>query len=141
MKVNTLSKIIYLLVFGSALAISAIFYNIYQPTNFGEKKITIPVVEKIKDAKPVAIEDDKTQNKIEKNLLDLDTIRVNPEGDIVIAGKTLPNSTLEVISNGKIIAKTTSDKIGQFVIVSEKSLESGDQILAFKIVTSDKIYI
>ena len=66
-----MSKIIYLLVFGSALAISAIFYNIYQPTNFGEKKITIPVVEKIKDAKPVAIEDDKTQNKIEKNQLSI----------------------------------------------------------------------
>ena len=141
MKVNTLSKIIYLLVFGSLLAIGAIFYNVYQPTNIGEKKIIIPVVDKIKDAKPVADKKNNIKKNTEKNLLDLETIRVNPQGDIVVAGKTLPNSILEVISKGNVIAKTTSDKVGQFVIVSEKPLESGDQILAFKIVSLDRISI
>ena len=46
-----------------------------------------------------------------------------------------------MISKGNVIAKTTSDKVGQFVIVSEKPLESGDQILAFKIVSLDRIFI
>ncbi len=133
-----MSKIAYLLSLGTFLAVGAIIYNIYQPFNIEEKKISIPVVNKIKEAKPIIKENEKLEKIKSEKILNLQTIRVNPEGDVLIAGKTLPNSELNVISNGKIIAKTLSDNIGEFVIVTEKPLNIGDHILAFKITSSDK---
>ena len=133
-----MSKITYLLFLGTFLAVGAITYNIYQPSNIVEKKINVPVVDKIKEAKPLIKEDEKIDNIKSEKILNLQTIRVNPDGDVLIAGKTLPNSELNVISNGKIIAKTLSDNIGEFVIVTENPLIPGDHILAFKITSSDK---
>ena len=137
-KINILSKITYLLLLGTFLDVGAITYNIYQPTNIQEKKIDIPVVNKIKEAKPLIEEDKKVDNIKSEKILNLQTIRVNPGGDVLIAGKTVPNSELNVISNGKIIAKTLSDNIGEFVIVTENPLSTGDHILAFKITSSEK---
>ena len=133
-----MSKITYLLFLGTFLAVGALTYNIYQPSNIVEKKINVPVVDKIKEAKPLIKEDEKIDNIKSEKILNLQTIRVNPDGDVLIAGKTLPNSELNVISNGKIIAKTLSDNIGEFVIVTEKPLREGDHILAFKITSFDK---
>ena len=133
-----MSKITYLLFLGTFLAVGAITYNIYQPTNIQEKKIDVPVVNKIKEAKPLIEEDKKVDNIKSEKILNLQTIRVNPGGDVLIAGKTVPNSELNVISNGKIIAKTLSDNVGEFVIVTENPLSTGDHILAFKITSSEK---
>ena len=133
-----MSKITYLLFLGTFLAVGAITYNIYQPTNIQEKKIDVPVVNKIKEAKPLIEEDKKVENIKSEKILNLQTIRVNPGGDVLIAGKTVPNSELNVISNGKIIAKTLSDNVGEFVIVTENPLSVGDHILAFKITSSEK---
>ena len=98
-----MSKITYLLFLGTFLAVGAITYNIYQPINIQEKKIDVPVVNKIKEAKPLIEEDKKVENIKSEKILNLQTIRVNPGGDVLIAGKTVPNSELNVISNGKIM--------------------------------------
>ena len=45
-----MSKITYLLFLGTFLAVGALTYNIYQPSNIVEKKINVPVVDKIKEA-------------------------------------------------------------------------------------------
>ena len=136
-----MSKITYLLLLGTFLAVGVITYNIYQPLNVEEKKIDVPVVNKIKEANPLKKEDEKIENIKSEKILKLQTIRVNPEGDVLIAGKTLPNSELNVISNGKMIAKTLSDNVGEFVIVTENPLSTGDHILAFKITSSEKTTI
>ena len=67
-KINFLCKILYLLFLGTFLAVGALIYNIYQPTNIQEKKIDIPVVNKIKEAKPL-IEEDKIVENIKSCLL------------------------------------------------------------------------
>ena len=60
------------------------------------------------------------------------------EGGLVVAGKVYPNSEIEIIANGKVIAKTMSDKTGEFVIVSKSNLKPGNHILSFKIITPEK---
>ena len=87
-----MSKITYLLFLGTFLAVGALTYNIYQPSNIIEKKINVPVVDKIKEAQPLIKEDEKINNIKSEKILNLQTIRVNPDGDVLIAGKTLPNS-------------------------------------------------
>ena len=131
-----MSKVIYLFFLGIFIAIGTILYVIYQPSINEEKKISVPVVNKILDAKPVISEKNKL-NKQHK-LINFGTIRVNPQGGVVIAGKVFPNTQVEIISNGNVIAKTISEKTGEFVAVSKKPLNAGDHILAFRITTPDK---
>ena len=113
-----LSKIIFLFIVGVLIAVAAVFFHLYQPINDEEKNISVPVVNKLIDAKPVITEKINKIDKENYNLINLGTIRVNPEGGLVVAGKGYPNSEIEIIANGKVIAKTTSDKTGEFVIVS-----------------------
>jgi nucleoid-associated protein YgaU len=46
-----------------------------------------------------------------------DVVRVEPTGEAVIAGHTVPNAQVAVIANGKIIAEGKSDASGQFAFV------------------------
>ena len=131
-----MSKVIYLFFSGIIIAISTVLYTFYDPYSHEEKKITVPVVNKLVDAKPVVSKENKASKK--SKLLSLETIRVNPQGGVVIAGKIFPNSKVEIISNGNIIAETVSEKTGEFVAVSKKTLTAGDHILAFRITTPDK---
>ena len=38
---------------GVLIAVAAVFFNLYQPINDQEKNISVPVVKKMVDAKPV----------------------------------------------------------------------------------------
>ena len=131
-----MSKVIYLLFLGVIVATGTVFYVLYKPSSNEEKKISVPVVNKIIDAKPVVSKKNKSNKK--NKIINLETIRVNPQGGVVVAGKVFPNSQVEIISNGNIIAQTVSEKTGEFVAVSKNPLSSGDHILAFRITTPEK---
>ena len=131
-----MSKVIYLLFLGIIVATGTVLYVLYKPSSNEEKKISVPVVNKIIDAKPVVSKKRKSNKK--NKLINLETIRVNPQGGVVVAGKVFPNSKVEIISNGIIIAQTVSEKTGEFVAVSKNPLSSGDHILAFRITTPEK---
>ena len=51
--------------------------------------------------------------------------------------KALPNSKIDILSGSKIIAKTSSDKIGEFVAVPKEQLKGGEYILSFRQTTQD----
>ncbi|MDR7038284.1 nucleoid-associated protein YgaU [Methylobacterium sp. BE186] len=46
-----------------------------------------------------------------------DVIRVEPDGESVIAGRGAPNTTVELLVNGKPVARALADPSGQFAIV------------------------
>ncbi len=124
-----ISKVIYFLFGGAVLAMGAILIAFYQPVSLEEKEIVIPLVKEVIDAKPIEI---KTSRKQNGETIKLEVIRVRPDGSLVIAGKGMPNSKIEIISGSKVIATTTSDKIGEFVAVPEQQLMGGEYLLSFK---------
>ena len=128
------SKVIYFLFGGGVLASVAILIALYQPVTIEEKDIVVPLVKEVVDAKPIKI---KTSRKESSEIIKLEVIRVRPDGSLVIAGKGLPNSKVEIISGSTVIATTTSDKIGEFVAVPEKQLKSGEHLLAFRQITKN----
>ena len=68
----------------------------------------------------------KIKNEIKNTeTIKLEVVRVRPDGSLVIAGKALPNSKIEILSGSKIIATTSTDKIGEFVAVPEEQLKVG----------------
>jgi nucleoid-associated protein YgaU len=51
---------------------------------------------------------------------EFDVARVEPSGDAVIAGRTTPGATVELLRNGEVHDRAVADKSGQFVMVSPK---------------------
>ena len=128
------SKVTYFLFGGGVLASIAILIALYQPVTIEEKDIVVPLVKEVIDAKPIEI---KSSRKESSEIIKLEVIRVKPDGSLVIAGKGLPNSKVEIISGSTVIATTTSDKIGEFVAVPENQLKSGEHLLAFRQITKN----
>lgn len=54
-----------------------------------------------------------------------DIVRVNPKGDMVIAGRAKPGAEVEVRDGDKTVGKVTADSRGEWVLVPEKPLAPG----------------
>jgi nucleoid-associated protein YgaU len=61
-----------------------------------------------------------------------DIVRVEPSGDTVVAGRSAPGAVIELLSNGSVIATTTADAAGEFVLVLETPLAAGGHDLALR---------
>ncbi|MBX9932187.1 MAG: LysM peptidoglycan-binding domain-containing protein [Methylobacterium sp.] len=65
-----------------------------------------------------------------------DIIRVEPNGETVIAGRGAPNTTVEMLRDGEPIARALIDPSGQFAIVPP-ALPSGNSEITLRITASD----
>ena len=61
-----------------------------------------------------------------------DVVRVNPQGDTVIAGRAKPGSTVVILDRGKVIGKVTADSRGEWVFVPDKPLAPGSRQLSLE---------
>ena len=132
------SKAIYFLMTGAIIAALALFVVFYETEIVDDKEIVVPLVKKVVDAKPIEVKPTREETA---ETIKLEVIRVRPDGSLVIAGKGLPNSKLEIISNSEVIAVTTIDKIGDFVAVPEKQLKGGEYFLSFRQTTKDDVVV
>ena len=57
--------------------------------------------------------------------LKFDIVRLDPSGDLIIAGKTKPNIIVEIYDGNFKLSSVTSDSHGDWVWVSEKKIDSG----------------
>ncbi len=128
------SKAIYFLIAGAIIAATAFIVVFYENETLDDKEVVVPLVNKVVDAKPIEVKPTKEETA---ETIKLEVVRVRPDGSLVIAGKGLPNSTIEVISNSEVISVTKSDKVGDFVAVPQKQLNSGEYFLSFKQTTGD----
>ena len=128
------SKVIYFLSTGAIIAALALFVVFYETETIDEKEVVVPLVNKVVDAKPIEVKPTREETA---ETIKLEVVRVRPDGSLVIAGKGLPKSKIEIISNSEVIAVTTSDKIGDFVAVPQKQLNSGEYFLSFRQTTVD----
>ena len=133
------SKVIYFLLAGGIIASIALIIALYQPKTTYQEDVVVPLVKEEDDANPI---ETKLYEKQDSEVIKLEVIRVRPDGSLVIAGKGLPNSKIEIISGSTVIATTQSDNIGEFVAVPDKQLKSGEYLLAFRQTTkANKISI
>jgi len=61
-----------------------------------------------------------------------DIVRVEPSGDTVVAGRSAPGAVIELLSNGSVVATTTADAAGEFVLVLDQPLAAGGHDLALR---------
>jgi len=70
-----------------------------------------------------------------------DIVRVEPSGDTVVVGRSAPGATVELLSNGSVIATTTANVAGEFVLVLEKPLPAGVHDLVLRTSGDDGVSI
>jgi len=61
-----------------------------------------------------------------------DVVRVNPEGNAVMAGRAHPNSTVEILDSDKTFGSVRTDQHGEWVFVPEHLLEPGERRLGLR---------
>lgn len=64
-----------------------------------------------------------------------DVVRVNPQGDAVIAGRAQPEASVTVLDGDTPIGTVTADKRGEWVLLPDRPLPSGDRELSLSAVT------
>ena len=84
--------------------------------------------EEINDGNREDLNFDQTSQTIQNyntSFLTFDIVRISKTGDIVIAGKSEPNETIELLDGEEIIAEVISDENGEWIWVSELTTNSG----------------
>ncbi len=66
-----------------------------------------------------------------------DVLRVEPDGDVVIAGRATPKSTIEVVSGSSILGRAEANENGDFVVLFDDKLKSGDYQLVLRATSPD----
>jgi hypothetical protein len=66
-----------------------------------------------------------------------DIVRINPQGDTVIAGKSAPGAKIRIMDGDKEIGIVAADKRGEWVFVPKKPLPPGNRELALESTRSD----
>ena len=66
-----------------------------------------------------------------------DVVRINPQGDTVIAGKSAPGAKIKIMDGDKEIGNVTADKRGEWVFVPKEPLPAGNRELALESILSD----
>ncbi len=67
-----------------------------------------------------------------------DIVRVNPQGNTVIAGRAAPGAEVSVQQNGQEIGHARADQQGQFVVLPDKPIAPGAQELTLSARTGDQ---
>lgn len=62
-----------------------------------------------------------------------DLLRVEPDGSTVIAGRGQPNTKLKIMNGDEMIAETEVGSSGDFVVIFDEPLNSGDYQLSLKV--------
>lgn len=67
-----------------------------------------------------------------------DVLRLEGNGSLVIAGKAAPNSVVDVISKTRVLGSATAGENGDFAIILDEALKSGDYQLVLRATALDK---
>lgn len=59
-----------------------------------------------------------------------DIVRIQPDGNIVVAGRWAPNKSISIAINGKIVATEQTNNDGEFVYAPKKPLPAGNYTLS-----------
>ena len=72
------------------------------------------------------------QEKAQDPVVKVDIMRVDNTGAALVAGRTEPNSTVEVLANDKVIGSIKSDQAGEFVVMGNLETSSVSQTVTVR---------
>ena len=119
-----------LAVAGGAVVIAAIGLNFYPLDDAPTTPPPAPAVAKAPEsAAPTA------QSEPIKPTFDV--VRVNPQGDTVIAGRAAPGARVRIMDGDQEIGTVTADRRGEWVFIPDKPLAAGNRQLGLEAIDPD----
>jgi hypothetical protein len=87
-----------------------------------------------------------TKPRNEIKVPEFDIVRIEKDGDIVIAGRWLANNTISVMVNGRIIATQETNPYGEFVYAPQHKWNAGNYTIALvggepEVKSSEKVFV
>lgn len=61
-----------------------------------------------------------------------DVVRINPNGDAVLAGRATPGSEVTILEGETVIGRVQADERGEWVLVPDKPLEPGARVFSLE---------
>ncbi|MBT3358984.1 MAG: LysM peptidoglycan-binding domain-containing protein [Rhodospirillales bacterium] len=61
-----------------------------------------------------------------------DVVRINPQGDTVMAGRGTPGAKTQILDRGKVIGEVTADARGEWVFIPDQPLPAGTSELTLQ---------
>ncbi len=113
---------------GVAAAIAVLvlgWFLLFSGNEDAAQQAETPAAETTADASPDATD----PAEAEPILPSFDIVRVERDGQTVAAGRAEPGAIIRLIDNGKTIAEAVADSRGEWVIVLDEPLPSGDRQL------------
>ena len=62
-----------------------------------------------------------------------DIVRINPQGDTVMAGRAEPGARVQILDGGKVLGEATADARGEWVFVPAEPLPPGNRQLSLRV--------
>lgn len=88
-------------------------------------------------AEPAPRPEKPDTNKRNQDAPSFDVVRVNPQGDAVIAGRAAPGSRVEILDGGKVLGEVVADDRGEWVFIPTSPLPPGSRQLSLRTVGPD----
>ena len=72
-----------------------------------------------------------------KSYLQIDIVRIGPDGSAVFAGKGSPDAEVVIFEKNKVLAQTSVSADGEWVAVAEQPLSPGEHLIVSEMTTAD----
>lgn len=96
-----------------------------------------PPVAAYRPEQPGATDTPNTPPTVGSKKPEFDVVRINPDGDAVIAGRAAPGAKIQVLDGGKVIGNVTADARGEWVFLPTEPLPSGKRELGLAVANPD----
>lgn len=112
------------------IAIFVIFVKINAPVKVVVPAVPEPIIKPVDTTKPATVK------KSQVTTPTFDIVRIEKSGNIVVSGRTVSESNVSVLLNGKVIATEHTNADGEFVYVPKNPLKPGNYVIS--LVDADK---
>ena len=68
-----------------------------------------------------------------------DVVRINPNGDAVIAGRAVPGATVTLLDDGKVVGEAKADDRGDWVLLPNSAVAPGEHKFTLQAQTKDGV--
>ncbi|MDV7339263.1 LysM peptidoglycan-binding domain-containing protein [Terasakiella sp. A23] len=127
---------VVIIAIGLAALLAAVFLALFWEEE--ETVVTPAPVEKAEEAKPAPTPVKEPEKKAENVRPSFDVVRINPEGDAVIAGRATGKASVAVIDGGDTVLGTMpADERGEWVFLPSSPLEPGERELSLRATNPD----
>ena len=131
-----MTKSALLAIIGSMVVVAAITLNFVldDVNDTSQKKDS--AAQPLQQAKPKA----PVKTKVDAPQIvrpSFDIVRINPQGDTVMAGRAMPGAKVEIFDGDKKIGEVTADQRGEWVFVPTTPLAPGSRQLSLKMIGPD----